>query len=221
MQVIADIDKAATAAAETLLKYHVSFAPVIPLPILKSLPNVLVLSFAEMASRIGLDRKNIITTLGADNRDVVTTVTGINGKLRYFVAYNQRLPFYMLQRALARELGHIIMEHDGTKPEEVRQEEALYFARHFLCPRPLIKALQDNINPLTIETVGNVTGCYERCLLGIRRTPGAHIPAELNRKLKEQFSDYINNFLDCQTILTNNDITDVADFGTYMDNYTE
>lgn len=221
MQVIADIDKAATAAAETLLKYHVSFAPVIPLPILKSLPNVLVLSFAEMASRIGTDRKNIITTLGADNRDVVTTVTGINGKLRYFVAYNQRLPFYMLQRALARELGHIVLQHDGTKPEEVRQEEALYFARHFLCPRPLIKALQDNINPLTIETVGNVTGCYERCLLGIRRTPGAHTPAELNRKLKEQFSDYINNFLDCQTILTNNDITDIADFGTYMDNYTE
>lgn len=221
MQVIADIDKAATAAAETLLKYHVSFAPVIPLPILKSLPNVLVLSFAEMASRIGIDRKNIITTLGSDNRDVVTTVTGINGKLRYFVAYNQRLPFYMLQRALARELGHIVLQHDGTKPEEVRQEEALYFARHFLCPRPLIKALQDNIKPLTIETVGNVTGCYERCLLGIRRTPGAHTPAELNRKLKEQFSDYINNFLDCQTILTNNDITDIADFGTYMDNYTE
>lgn len=221
MQVIADIDKAATAAAETLLKYHVSFAPVIPLPILKSLPNVLVLSFAEMASRIGTDRKNIITTLGADNRDVVTTVTGINGKLRYFVAYNQRLPFYMLQRALARELGHIVLQHDGTKPEEVRQEEALYFARHFLCPRPLIKALQDNINPLTIETVGNVTGCYERCLLGIRRTPGAHTPAELNRKLREQFADYINNFLDCQTILTDNDITDIADFGTYMDNYTE
>lgn len=221
MQVIADIDKAATAAAETLLKYHVSFAPVIPLPILKSLPNVLVLSFAEMASRIGTDRKNIITTLGADNRDVVTTVTGINGKLRYFVAYNQRLPFYMLQRALARELGHIVLQHDGTKPEEVQQEEALYFARHFLCPRPLIKALQDNIKPLTIETVGNVTGCYERCLLGIRRTPGAHTPPNLNRKLKEQFSDYINNFLDCQTILTNNDITDIADFGTYMDNYTE
>lgn len=221
MQVIADIDKAATAAAETLLKYHVSFAPVIPLPILKSLPNVLVLSFAEMASRIGTDRKNIITTLGADNRDVVTTVTGINGKLRYFVAYNQRLPFYMLQRALARELGHIVLQHDGTKPEEVRQEEALYFARHFLCPRPLIKALQDNIKPLTIETVGNVTGCYERCLLGIRRTPGAHIPAELNRKVKEQFADYISNFLDCQTILTTNDITDPADFGTYMDYYEE
>lgn len=221
MQVIADIDRASTAAAETLIKYHVSFAPVIPLPILKSLPNVLVLSFAEMASRIGTDRKNIITTLGADNRDVITTVTGINGKLRYFVAYNQRLPFYMLQRALARELGHIVLQHDGTKPEEVRQEEALYFARHFLCPRPLIKALQDNIKPLTIETVGNVTGCYERCLLGIRRTPGAHIPAELNRKVKEQFADYISNFLDCQTILTTNDITDPADFGTYMDYYEE
>lgn len=221
MPVIADIDRAATAATETLIKYHVSFAPVIPLPILKAMPNVLVLSFAEMASRIGMDRQNVISTFGVDNRDVVTTVTGVGGKLRYFVAYNQRLPFYMLQRSLARELGHIVLQHDGSRPEDVRQEEALFFARHFLCPRPLIKALRDTIKPLTIETVGNVTGCYERCLLGIRRTPGAHVPAELNRAVKAQFADYISNFLDCQTILTNNDITDVADFGTFMDNYQE
>lgn len=221
MPVIADIDRAATAATETLIKYHVSFAPVIPLPILKAMPNVLVLSFAEMASRIGTDRQSVVSTLGADNRDVVTTVTSAGGKLRYFVAYNQRLPFYMLQRALARELGHIVLKHDGSRPEDVRQEEALFFARHFLCPRPLVKALQDTIQPLTIETVGNVTGCYERCLLGIRRTPGAHVPAELNRIVKAQFADYISNFHDCQTLLTNNDITDIADFGTFMDNYEE
>ena len=217
----ADIETAALKATETLIKYHVSFAPVIPLPILKSMPNVLVLSFAEIASKIGMEREHIISTFSSDNRDVVTSVLRINNQLRYLVAYNQRLPFYMLQRALARELGHIVLQHDGTKPEEVRQEEALYFARHFLCPRPLIKALQDNIKPLTIETVGNVTGCYERCLLGIRRTPGAHIPSELNRKVKEQFADYISNFLDCQTILTTNDITGPADFGTYMDYYEE
>lgn len=221
MTMTADVDRAALKATETLIKHQVSFAPIIPLPILKSMPNVLVLSFAEMANRIGVDRQNVITTFGSDNRDVVTSVMNVDGKLRYFVAYNQRLPFYMLQRALSRELGHIVLEHDGSRPEDVRQQEALYFARHLLCPRPLIKALQDHIKPLTVETVGNITGCYERCLLGMRKTPGAYVPPELNRMLKDQFADYIANFIDCEKILTAEDITDVADFGSFMDNYEE
>ena len=214
-------DAAATKAYETLIKHQISFAPIMPLPILKSTPGVLVVSFAEMASQISIDRKSILDAFAPDKRDVVTSVSADGDKLRYIVAYNQRLPFYMLQRALARELGHIVLQHDGSRPEDVRSEEALVFARHLLCPRPLIKALQESIQPLTMETVGNVTGCYERCLLGIRHTPGAHVPAELNRLVREQFADYISNFLDCREILTNNDITAEADFGSYMDNYEE
>ena len=217
----ADIETAALKATETLIKYHVSFAPVTPLPILKTMPNVLLLSFAEFAAKIGMERDHVLASFASENRDVVTSVVSRNGKLRYFIAYNQRLPFYMLQRALARELGHIILHHDGSRPEEVRQQEALYFARHFLCPRPLISALREIVNPLTVETVGNVTGCYERCLLGMRGTPGAHVPAELNRLVRDQFADYIANFADCKSILTAEDITGEADFGTYMDFYAE
>lgn len=77
----------------------------------------------------------------------------------------------------------------------------------------------DTIGPLTMEVVGNLTGCYERCMIGIRNTPGAHVPPELNRAVKELFSDYIENFLNCREILTEGDVTSVADFGTYMDNY--
>lgn len=216
-----DYDAAATKAYETLILHKVSFAPVSPLPILKTMHGVLVLTFAEMSSAVGLDRHEVISSFAPDNRDVVTSVNVVDGKLHYLVAYNQRLPFYMLQRALARELGHIVLQHDGTRPEDMRMEEAFCFARHLLCPRPLIKALQDAIHPLTIETVGNITGCYERCLAGMRRTPGVHVPAELNRLVKDLFADYISNFLDCREILTNNDITGVADFGSFMDNYEE
>lgn len=217
----ADIETAALKATETLIKYHVSYAPVTPLPILKTMPNVLLLSFAEIATKVGMDREHVLSTFASDNRDVVTSVVNTDGKLRYFIAYNQRLPFYMLQRALARELGHIVLGHDGSRPEEVRQQEALYFARHFLCPRPLIHALREIVNPLTVETVGNITGCYERCLLGLRRTPGAHIPAEMNLAIKRQFADYITNFADCKGIFTAEDITGEADFGTYLDFYEE
>ena len=216
-----DFDKAATAAAETILKYHVSAAPVMPLPILKKMPGVIVLSFAELAEKVGVGRESVLSTFDTGNRDVVTTVSEVNGKLRYIVTYNQRMPFYMLQRSLARELGHIVLRHDGSRPEDIRSEEAVCFARHLLCPRPLIQALVDANVPLTMETVGNITGCHERCMRGIRRTPSAHVPAELNRAVKEQFAEYIANFLDCRFAFPDEDDSPLADFGTYMDGYEE
>ena len=216
-----DYETAAARAAETLIKFHIDSAPVAPLPVLKSLRGVIVLSFAEMAESAGMDRQNVITLFGDGNHDAVTTAKVSDGKLRYVVAYNQRLPFYMLQRALARELGHIMLRHDGTRTETVRTEEAVCFARHFLCPRPLVKLLQESDIPVTVELIGNITGCYERCLTGIRRTPGAHVPAELNRIIKDQFRAYVDNFIDAYSILAGGDESAAADFGTFMDNYID
>ena len=127
----------------------------------------------------------------------------------------------MLQRALARELGHIVLGHDGSRPEDVRTEEALVFARHLLCPRPVIHALQESGIKLTVEVLGNVTGCYEKCLAGLRKTPGAHIPAIANRIMRGQFADYIDDFIRFQSIIQDEDESPLADFGTYMDNYEE
>ena len=217
-----NIERAATAAIETLIKNRITSAPIMPLPAMKRLPNVLVLSFAEMAGRFGMDRDSLLTSFAMENRDVATSVREAeDGTLRYVVAYNQRLPFYMLQRALARELGHIVLGHDGSRPEDVRQEEAVCFARHLLCPRPLIAAIMEADIPLTVETLGNITGCYERCIAGIRRTPGVHVAPELNRMVREQFADYVHNFVDCRSIITGEDESPLVDFGTYMDNYED
>ena len=216
-----NLDRAATAATETLIRHRIASSPISPLPILKSLPGVLVLSFTEMAAEIGIDRDDLIRAYNDQSKDAATLVRQVGGKLRYFVAYNQRLPFYMLQRALARELGHIVLGHDGSRPEDVRTTEALYFARHLLCPRPLIRAIQDTGIPITIEMLGSITGCYERCLIGIQKTGGAHVPPELNKLVREQFTDYVANFVDCQAILTTDDDSMLVTFGTYMDNYEE
>lgn len=217
----AQLETAAIKALETLIKHRVTAAPVMPLPILKSLPGVLVVPFAEMAERMGVERESVVTAFGAWNADAVTNYRGGDCRIRYLVTYNQRLPFYMQQRALARELGHIVLGHDGTRPEEVRTAEAITFSRHLLCPRPLIKALQESGLTITVEMLGNVTGCYERCLAGIKKTPGLHVPAELNRMVKDQFADYVKNFIDCQAVLTGYDESAIADFGTFMDGYEE
>ena len=215
-----DYEKAARLATETIIKYGISTAPVLPLPILKKMPGVLVLSFTEMSQSSGIDRKNLVTMFGNENQDAITSVHNKDGRLVYLIAYNQRLPIYMIQRSLAREMGHIVLGHDGSLPEDVRYEEANCFAYHLLCPRPLIHAVQESYVRLSVDVLGNMTGCYERCLAGMRKNPGVHVPAELNRKVREQFSDYIETYLDYQTFVRE-DETATADFGTFMDGYAE
>ena len=216
-----NLERAATAAAETLVKYNVTSAPVAPLRILKSIPGVIVLSFSEMASSIGIDRNELMDNYSNMCKDAFTLVKEVNGKLRYFVGYNMLLPEYLSQRALARELAHIVLGHDGSRSEDVRMQEAMFFARHFLCPRPLIKAIQEANIPITVETLGLITGCYERCLIGLQQTHGVHVARELNRKIREQFTVYIENFKDCRELIVKSDESMLVNFGSYMDNYEE
>ena len=215
-----DFERAAIKAAETIINNGINSAPVAPLPILKKTPGVLVLSFAEMSESVGVERRKLISLFG-ERQDAVTSVQIDDTRLKYVVAYNQRLPFYMLQRGIARELGHIILGHDGTRPEEVRSAEATCFAYHLLCPRPLIRAVQDSGINMTIEVLGNLTGCYERCLSGIRKTPGVSIPAELNRFVRANFADYIDNFIEFQKIISGDDDSPIVDFGSFMEGYAE
>ena len=216
-----DLQRAATAAAETLIKYRVTSAPIAPLRILKAIPGAIVLSFAEMASEIGINRNELLGKYGPMNKDAMTVVKEIDGKLRYIVSYNMLLPDYLLQRAIARELGHIVLGHDGTRTEEARTMEAMFFARHLLCPRPLIKAIQDAGIPITIETLGIITGCYERCLVGLQKSHGVRVAPELNRMIRDQFAPYVENFISCRSILTADDCSTLVNFGSYMDHYEE
>ena len=216
-----DFDRAATAAAEILIKYGISTAPVDPIPIFKKADGFNVVTFTEMSRLIGVDRADLLSAFDAENHDAVSSAYLKEGHPHYLVAYNMRLPAYLVQRALAREMGHLVLGHDGSRPEEVRNAEAICFAHHLLCPRALIHAIQESGTKITVEVLGNTTGCYERCLVGMRHQPATHVPAELNRKIREQFADYISEFLDFQSFLSREDDSMIANFGTFMDGYEE
>ena len=217
-----DFERAALMATECLITHHITTGPIDPLPVLKTMPGVLVLSFAEMALQMELDRNNLLHSFSPENHDAMLCGKEINGRMMYFVVFNQRLPLYLIQRGLARELGHIVLGHDGSRPLEVRAAEAQVFAYHFLCPRALIHAvLEESGVPLTTEVLGTMTGCFERCLSGMRRTPGVHVPPELNHLVREQFAEYLGNLFDYLAIVAPTDESRIADFGTYMDGYEE
>ena len=115
----------AKAEASKLVKLH---GTVCPLTILKTLPGVLVVSYAETSKCVGIDRQQLLTMFGEHNQDAFTTARVENGKTKYIVIYNQQLTCKETRYALARELGHIILGHDGTRPEATRNAEAVCFA---------------------------------------------------------------------------------------------
>lgn len=99
-----------------------------PLQILKALKHVGAASFADASARYGINRESLLAMFDDGNQDAITMYR--NGS--YLVIYNQELPCKVIRHAVARELGHIVMEHDGSRPEDVRMEEANYFADQFL-----------------------------------------------------------------------------------------
>ena len=216
-----DYKNAAIKASETLVAHGIGTAPIDPLPILERTPGVLVFTFQEMSARTNTDRKELLNLFGCENQDAVTTAYIDKGKTNYIVTYNKMLPSRVIDRALARELGHIVLGHNGTKPEEVRQEEAKCFAHHLLCPRPLIYSIRETGIRLTVEAVGNITGFYDHCLSCIRQQPPVRIPAELNRKVRDLFMPYIINLFEYQKYASLRDGSALADFGSYMEGYEE
>lgn len=99
-----------------------------PLQILKRLQNVAATSFADASARYGITRETLINLFDIGNQDAITMFR--DGS--YLVVYNQELPCKTIRYAVARELGHIVMGHDGSRPEDVRMEEAHHFAKCFL-----------------------------------------------------------------------------------------
>lgn len=216
-----DYEKAATKATETLLKFGISTTPIDPLPMLKKTPNVYVMTFSEMSEKTSIDRCDIIKTLGQQNQDAITTVFNEGDERKYIVSYNMLLPAKYVDRALARELGHIILGHDGSRPEDVREAEAKCFAHHLLCPRPLIHSIQATGIRFTVDMLGSVTGCYDYCLSCMRKLPPVHIPAELNRQLRDQFMPYMINLFEFLRYASLRDGSAMADLGSYMEGYEE
>lgn len=216
-----DYSRAATAAAHILLKYHITSAPVDPIRIIKEKDGFNVVTFSEWSDSIGMPRNDLIQIFPSRNHDAVSSVYMEHGNPHYLIAYNKLLPEHLVHRALAREIGHFVLGHDGSLPADVRDAEAVCFANHLLCPRALVRSIQDAGVQITVEVLGNTTGCNEHCLMKMRKTPGTHVPAELNRRVRENFSKYVSEFLDFHSFLSTEDDSMIANFGTYMDGYEE
>lgn len=219
---VPDYDRAAIAAMEMLVNNNITETPIVTMPLIKSYHGVRVMSFAHMADEAGVDRDDLIPMFNK-NQDAATFHLNMEIEdVTYVVVYNLRLPHEIICRGLARELGHIVLGHDGvTRPKDVRLAEAMCFAHHLLCPRPIIRMIQESKMPLTLSAMTNTVGCSEECIEDMQSIPGAHVPKELNRKVRDLFARGIGEYIRFHLASPKKDKSPIVDLGTYMDNYEE
>ena len=217
-----NLDRAAAAAMQLLIDNSITETPINPSPILLNYPGVRVLPYTKMASDAGMDRKDLVPIFG--NQDAATFRLNMPGldDVKYVVVYNMRLPFEIIWRGIARELGHIVLDHDGvTRPQSVRMAEAVCFAHHLISPRPVLRLLQAEGVPITMNVLANTTGCSDACVDEMQTIPGVHVSAELNAKVRDLFAPHIMEFIDFYRSSQKQDKSPLVDFGTFMDNYIE
>ena len=159
-----DYDIAAIKAMEMLISNQITETPVYCLPLLVNYPHVRVMSFSSMAYNSEIDRADLIPQFG-QNQDAATFKMNGMKDVDYVVVYNMQLPYEEVRRCIARELGHIVLGHDGeTRTKEARMAEALCFAHHLLTPRPIIHMIQQSGIPFTLNVLCHTTGCSADCV---------------------------------------------------------
>ena len=215
-------ESAALSAMELLIVNQVTETPVNPLPILLNYPGVRVMPFTQMASRAGMDRDDLVPLFGG-NQDAATFHLDMDiPGVRYVVVYNMRLPFEIIWRGIARELGHIVLGHDGaTRTADARLAEAMTFAHHLLCPRPVIHMIQESDMSLTMSVLSNTTGCSDECVEDMQTIPGVHMPKGINRQVRDLFARGIGEYIRFYMSSPMVDKSPLIDLGSYMDNYEE
>ena len=217
-----DYQTAAVKALEILIEHKITETPINPLPILLNYPGVRVMPFTNMADRAGVDRDDLVPMFGK-NQDAATFHLNMDiPDVSYVVVYNMRLPYEIIWRGVARELAHIVLRHDGaTRTPEARMKEALCFAHHLICPRPVIRIIQDSGMPLTMSALANTTGCSDECVEDMQTIPGVYTPPELNRQVRCLFERGINEYIRFHMSSPMIDKSPVVDLGAYMTGYTE
>lgn len=215
-------DLAATKAMELLISQHITETPIPSMPILLNYPGVRIMSFTSMADQAEIQRSDLIPMFGW-NQDAVTLRLNMGlDDVQYVVIYNMQLPHENIRRSIARELGHIVLGHDGqTRPMDVRMSEALCFAHHLLSPRPIIHMIQQSGVPLTMNVLAHTTGCSADCVDEMQTIPGAHVDPDLNRHVRFLFAPHISEYIRFHQSAPIPDKSPVIDFGTFMDGYEE
>lgn len=219
---VPNFEAAAAAAMNLLIEKKITATPINSLSIALAYPGVRVMTFSEMATETGENRDDLVPLFGKNQDAALFKLMQPIDGVAYVLIYNRFLLVDVVSRGIARELGHIVMRHDGqTRSADVRLAEANCFAHHLLSPRPVIRLLQESGIRITLDILAETTGCSSDCVKGLQAIPGVHVPKEINQKVKKQFEKGILEYVRFRSASNKTDTSPEIDFGSFMDYYED
>ncbi len=153
MRLEPDVDRAATMAMRSLVACRVRTLPVNPAEMLGRCRNTRLLSLTEAAELLDTSEAELADRFSGAEAWTYRFQTG-QGQVLYLVCCKKGGNPGRLRFSLAHELGHIVLGHQrGGWREEA---EANCYASHLLFPRPVLRRLAAQGQPLYAEQLAQV-----------------------------------------------------------------
>lgn len=142
-----DYGKATNAAYNILKDYVGPFPQIDIIGIVKSLPNISVHTYSEIARKFDITYYEFLQIAPSEHGYVLFN----NAQKKWTINYNDLKDECTIRFTLAHELGHITLEH--TEDDDIARCEADCFARNILCPVPVR-------NGFNLATVDDYCKCF-------------------------------------------------------------
>lgn len=216
-----DCTTAATQAYRALIKFNVCRTPIYPQQILQASNRATIISYEDEEELDDVCGTNAIISTSQSDLVMSSVIADDEEHEQYLFTVKRNAPLGKLKLAIAVEMGHIYLGHGvNMLGSEKAIREAECFALHLEFPRPMIKLLQEHGVILTKTTFSRIFGDCEWCLDNILKADPVKVSPELNRLVKEQFTQYVNRLEDIGIFLIEPKGEEL-DLSRYMAGYEE
>ena len=192
-QAVPDLRRAAAMAYRVLAARKIRQLPVDPLPILRACRDTCVYTAVEAADVLQLSSREAASLF--TDADALTWRFQENGKMRYITIYRPDGNPARLRFTLAHELGHRLLNHEGSTLAEEREADC--FASHLLCPEPALRRMADQCRKTAPERIATAFYVSRACACTLALREPAGVDNDLWDAVDLQLADAVDAF--CRT----------------------
>lgn len=191
-----DYDRAATMAYRCITALGVNRMPIDPLFMLKKCRNVALKPYSALREEAHMSAWEFDRHVSV-GQDAFVARRSRQGKVHYLVCYEDEGNPARRRFTLAHELGHIVLGH--TDQGAYEEEEANHFAMHLLCPRPVLRQLEQQSAPLCAERIATVCFISVSCAMALERAKPCSVSPDLLRQVNDLLAPAVQAALEKQS----------------------
>lgn len=187
-----DVDRAAAMALRSLVACRVRALPVNPAELLGRCRNTQLLSLEEAAELLDTSEAELAERFSGAEAWTYRFQTA-QGQVLYLVCCKKGGHPGRLRFSLAHELGHIVLGHQRSGWRE--EAEANCYASHLLFPRPVLRRLAAQGQPLYAEQLAQVFYTSVAAVEALARQRVCHVSPALEAQVEVLLRDALPEHL--------------------------